>query len=101
VLSRNNSQHSLPKTDVLQNKDININLNHDKNTPLKDNQNVRNVNNSNSKDKDVINSSRYKQNPYPLSKDSSKSNLLFKNDKENVSSNNSQSNDNKRANYKH
>jgi len=51
-LSRNSSQHSLPTKDVLQNKDININL---------DNKNNRDTPKLSQKDKESINSNRYKQ----------------------------------------
>jgi hypothetical protein len=76
-LSRNSSQHNLPKTDVLQNKDININLNKN------DNLTNRNINERpGSRDARESNSNRYKQN----AKDSNigKSSIY---NKENISNN--------------
>lgn len=50
-LSRNSSQHNLPKTDALQNKDININLNINDNLTNRNNSNIdrplRDISNNN------------------------------------------------------
>eukprot|EP00801_Mesodinium_rubrum_P000640 Mrub_00640.p1 GENE.Mrub_00640~~Mrub_00640.p1 ORF type:complete len:668 (-),score=115.52 Mrub_00640:5-2008(-) len=78
-LSRNSSQHNLPKTDALQNKDININLN------LNDNLTNRNSSNIDRPLRDISNnpsSNKYKNNN--LMKDNSKASIY---NKENINSN--------------
>jgi hypothetical protein len=79
-LSRNSSQHNLPKTDALHNKDLEINLNKN------DNLTNRNGNNNERQLRDITNnnnsnSSRYKNNN--LIKDNSKSSIY---NKENIES---------------